>query len=116
MSYFLGNSTRQLPKASSRKVFCAALVNWWIPGHNSDREQLFKEMSGSLKLMCPLYPSNMPPDTYEALLLDSVFSLCPAGGSPETFRLWESIAMGAIVVTTKQQFIEIDMPSAPFIV
>lgn len=35
---------------------------------------------------------------YNALLSDSVFSLCPAGAGPNTLRLWESLAVGAIPV------------------
>ena len=35
---------------------------------------------------------------YNALLSDSVFSLCPAGAGANTLRLWESLASGAIPV------------------
>lgn len=35
---------------------------------------------------------------YNSLLSDSVFSLCPAGAGPNTLRLWESLAVGAIPV------------------
>lgn len=35
---------------------------------------------------------------YNELLSDSVFSLCPAGAGPNTLRLWESLASGAIPV------------------
>lgn len=35
---------------------------------------------------------------YNALLSDSVFSLCPAGTGPNTLRLWESLAAGAVPV------------------
>lgn len=35
---------------------------------------------------------------YNQLLSDSVFSLCPSGAGPNTLRLWESLAVGAIPV------------------
>jgi hypothetical protein len=35
---------------------------------------------------------------YNEVLCDSVFSLCPAGAGPNTLRLWESMAAGAIPV------------------
>jgi hypothetical protein len=37
-------------------------------------------------------------ERYNALLSDSVFSLCPAGAGPNTLRLWESLAVGAVPV------------------
>lgn len=36
--------------------------------------------------------------SYNALLSDSVFSLCPAGAGANTLRLWESLAVGSIPV------------------
>lgn len=35
---------------------------------------------------------------YNALLSDSVFSLCPSGAGPNTLRLWESLAVGTVPV------------------
>lgn len=35
---------------------------------------------------------------YNQLLSDSVFALCPAGAGPNTLRLWEALAVGAIPV------------------
>lgn len=35
---------------------------------------------------------------FRALLLDSIFSLCPSGSGPNSIRLWESIGAGAIPV------------------
>lgn len=36
--------------------------------------------------------------SYNALLSDSIFSLCPAGAGANTLRLWESLAVGAVPV------------------
>ncbi len=35
---------------------------------------------------------------YNAVLSDSVFALCPAGAGPNSLRLWEALAVGAIPV------------------
>ncbi len=37
-------------------------------------------------------------ESYNRVLSDSVFSLCPAGAGPNTLRLWESLAVGAVPV------------------
>jgi len=38
------------------------------------------------------------PQKYNETLSDSVFSLCPSGSGPNSLRLWESFAVGAIPV------------------
>lgn len=37
-------------------------------------------------------------ESYNTLLSDSVFSLCPAGAGANTLRLWESLAVGSVPV------------------
>jgi hypothetical protein len=37
-------------------------------------------------------------ERYNEVISDSIFSLCPAGAGPNTLRLWESLAVGAIPV------------------
>jgi hypothetical protein len=37
-------------------------------------------------------------EDYNRVLSHSVFSLCPEGAGPNTLRLWESLAVGAIPV------------------
>lgn len=37
-------------------------------------------------------------ESYNQVLSDSIFSLCPSGAGPNTLRLWESLAIGAIPV------------------
>ncbi|WPL18694.1 Exostosin family protein [Thiorhodovibrio winogradskyi] len=41
---------------------------------------------------------------YNAILSDSVFSLCPAGAGPNTLRVWESLGVGAIPVIIADQW------------
>lgn len=42
---------------------------------------------------------------YNEVLSDSVFSLCPEGAGPNTLRLWESLAVGAIPVVLAPQWV-----------
>jgi hypothetical protein len=37
-------------------------------------------------------------ESYNRILSDSVFSLCPSGAGANTLRLWESLAIGCIPV------------------
>ena len=48
---------------------------------------------------------------YNEVLSDSVFSLCPEGAGPNTLRLWESLAVGAIPVVFAPSWV----PPAPMI-
>ncbi len=41
---------------------------------------------------------NEKTDTYNHLLLNSRFSLCPSGSGPNSIRFWESLAVGAIPI------------------
>lgn len=42
--------------------------------------------------------SNKRTESYNQLLIDSRFSLCPSGSGPNSIRLWESLAVGSIPV------------------
>lgn len=46
---------------------------------------------------------------YNEVLSDSVFSLCPEGAGPNTLRVWESLAVGAIPVIVADDW----LPPAP---
>ena len=49
----------------------------------------------------PLLQDELPDESvasYNALLSDSVFALCPAGAGPNSLRLWEALAVGAVPV------------------
>ncbi|HEU4853582.1 MAG TPA: exostosin family protein [Telluria sp.] len=62
----------------------------------------FEEVVYSEQMMrtSPVSPTdcNSSVTEYNALLSDSVFSLCPSGAGPNTLRLWESLAAGSIPV------------------
>ena len=42
---------------------------------------------------------------YNAVLSDSVFALCPEGAGPNTIRLWEALAVGAIPVVIVEHWV-----------
>jgi hypothetical protein len=42
---------------------------------------------------------------YVEILRQSVFSLCPSGSGPNTLRLWESLALGAIPVVLSETWL-----------
>lgn len=47
---------------------------------------------------------------YNQVLSDSIFSLCPEGAGPNTIRLWESLAAGAIPVVIAEDWIPPKLP------
>ena len=49
---------------------------------------------------------------YNRLLGDAVFSLCPEGAGPNTLRLWESLAVGAIPVVIVEDWVWPSIPGA----
>jgi len=50
---------------------------------------------------------------YNEVLSDSVFSLCPEGAGPNTLRIWESLATGAIPVIIADDWIPPTVPGSP---
>jgi len=42
---------------------------------------------------------------YNQILSDSIFSICPEGSGPNTLRVWESLAVGAIPVVIADEWI-----------
>jgi hypothetical protein len=48
--------------------------------------------------LLPCDPMDGAVVSYNQLLSDSVFALCPAGAGPNTLRLWEAMAVGAVPV------------------
>lgn len=48
---------------------------------------------------------------YNEVISDSIFSLCPEGAGPNTLRLWESLAVGAIPVVFADEWIPPEVPN-----
>jgi hypothetical protein len=49
-------------------------------------------------------------DSYNNLLLDSKFTLCPSGTGPNSIRFWEALAMGSIPVLLSDS---LELPNHP---
>ncbi len=49
---------------------------------------------------------------YNQILSDSVFSLCPEGAGPNTLRVWESLAVGAIPVILSDEWAPPKVPDS----
>ncbi len=60
---------------------------------------VYKEQVSSQKLSKDeIELHDMSTQRYNEVLSDSIFSLCPEGAGPNTLRIWESLAVGAIPV------------------
>jgi hypothetical protein len=84
-----------------------------------ERLELFKLFSNGLISTCTLqeyeaFPLGQPVDTAAVYssnmqeLADTAIALCPGGNNPETFRLHEALAMGAIPVLVRTELIDKD--------
>lgn len=49
---------------------------------------------------------------YNQTLSDSIFSLCPEGAGPNSLRIWESLAVGAIPVVIAEEWIPPAIPGS----
>ena len=68
--------------------FNKVVYNYQIANKETDKEAIEKEQIR----------------TYNELLSDSIFSLCPAGAGPNTLRLWESLGAGSIPVVLSDRY------------
>lgn len=75
---------RVMTQPQARTSFFSENETWFF------RQEVFGTVCGQ----------GIPPavKTYNQILSDSVFSLCPEGSGPNTIRLWESLAVGSIPV------------------
>ena len=82
---------------------------------NKLRSKMISALGPGPEFCCETTDSwmNHPPDekeTYLRLILDSKFSLCPAGWAPVTFRIYESMALSRCPVIIADEFVP---PSGP---
>ncbi|CAJ1431699.1 unnamed protein product [Effrenium voratum] len=102
---------RRLLKASRRTNLC--LTALWRPldfEYHWDRGELLELLTKDTRL-CNITGKWVT--AYDEQLMNSALSLCPFGSSPETYRLWESVLSGAVVVMTRATFVT--AMRAPFI-
>jgi hypothetical protein len=97
MPHYLDDSRLQLfeaAKNSGRDDVFVDLGNEWHFNKLVYEEQvLSKEIESH-----HIDEHNQKTFSYNTILSDSVFSLCPIGAGPNTLRFWESIAVGSIPV------------------
>lgn len=92
-------------KAARQDVLLELKSNWHL--HSIVyREQVLGEKLGSSELM----DERVETARYNALLSDSIFSLCPEGAGPNTLRLWESLAVGSIPVVIVDDWVWPTLP------
>lgn len=72
---------------------------------------VYEEQMGNKKLSSDYYHEHAKmTQRYNQILSESIFSMCPEGTGPNTVRLWESLAVGAIPVVFSDNWIP---PKAP---
>ena len=90
--HYLGDARLRLLALADAPGFVVRVTGQWhfedvVYGHQVARQPLAAS-----------YRIGEEVSDYNRLLSDSVFSLCPAGAGPNTLRLWESLATGAVPV------------------
>lgn len=75
-----------------------------LESHKSNRtlvtfQSMAKEWTNDVNAA---HTEQLPTDTYMAVVLDSVFTLSPAGHNPECFRLFEAVEAGSIPVLVEK--------------
>lgn len=115
---FLPQSPESTPKASTRSTFCIGTFGkmqdptgqgGWYKWDRGDLLEVLSADPGLCSVSSAWKVEN------KKRLLDSAVSLCPFGSNQETYRLWESVLAGSLVVTTRAAFIQQEL-RAPFIV
>lgn len=48
----------------------------------------------------------VPPPTYRKILMDSIFTLCPLGHNPESYRIYEACEVGSIPILVMDKYYE----------
>jgi len=95
---------KEFEKNSSNDVFIDIGGEW----HFNDvvyKEQIAGERLTTTESLAKLDGAKK----YNEILSDSVFSLCPEGAGPNTLRVWESLAVGAIPVIIADDWQPVDI-------
>ncbi|KAL3815633.1 hypothetical protein ACHAXA_000404 [Cyclostephanos tholiformis] len=114
----LGRAQFVTPPSSERKFAFNAIFS---QSTNPERQNLARMIeAGSMTLKLPIFSSmakewhpdansdqteQLPTDEYMGVVLDSVFTLSPAGHNPECFRLFEAIMAGSIPLLTRDDLL-----------
>ncbi|CAB1096925.1 unnamed protein product [Ectocarpus sp. CCAP 1310/34] len=93
------------PLASRRSLF----FNLQVRPETQGRRKELVEIASIYQLrnpgvQCATNRPSISTKAWQELVLDSKFTLCPAGRNPETFRLWEALEAGSIPIVSKLDF------------
>lgn len=103
----VSKSVKKFPPSNRHNVRLPALHESYI--HNSKEWQ--KDIPTVLE-----NGQLVPTSSYHSVLLNSIFTLCPSGHNPETFRLFEACEAGSIpIVDYTRQASACSNPWKPFI-
>lgn len=89
-AHYLSNTRLRLRALENEAGFVVRVTDRW-----HFEQVVYEEQIGGQQ---PVQEDGNAMASYNALLSDSVFSLCPAGAGANTLRLWESLAVGAVPV------------------
>lgn len=88
--HYLSDTRLRLRALENEAGFVVRITDHW----HFERVVYSEQIGGEQ----PLADSGDETASYNALLSNSVFSLCPAGAGANTLRLWESLAVGSVPV------------------
>ena len=89
-AHYLSDTRLRLRALENEVGFVVRVTDRW-----HFEQVVYEEQIGGRK---PAHDSSDTAASYNALLSESVFSLCPAGAGANTLRLWESLAVGSVPV------------------
>lgn len=89
-AHYLSDTRLRLRALENEAGFVVRVTDRW-----HFEQVVYEEQIGGRQ---PARDSGDTAAAYNALLSDSVFSLCPAGAGANTLRLWESLAVGSVPV------------------
>ncbi len=90
--HYVSKIRKDLKKLSEEEGFYIEIKEKW---HFED--VVYKHQAQGLALL-NTYRIDDSVISYNKVLSDSVFSLCPSGAGPNSLRLWESLAVGSIPI------------------
>lgn len=88
--HYVSDTRQRLRPLANEPGFVVRVTDRW-----HFEQVVYNEQIGGQQ---PAQDGNDAMASYNALLSDSVFSLCPAGAGANTLRLWESLAVGSVPV------------------
>jgi hypothetical protein len=105
----IDNGGIRLASARSRRCLFTGRFTYPTAREYKERNDIF-DLVFTDEFPCEVYASkdnvagdpHWPYDQYVREMMDSVFTPCPAGNTPETFRLHEALELGTIPILVRQ--------------